>query len=70
MFKNKNIKKVSIQRQGKKFLVSVSQAASILNKTRQQVNLDIRLGKVPAQKVGKAYVLLLSDVEKFQKKPS
>jgi len=66
----KNIKKVSIQKQGKKFLVSVSQAASILNKTRQQVNLDIRLGKLPAQKVGKAYVLLLSDVEKFQNKPS
>jgi hypothetical protein len=60
----------SFQKQRKKFLVSVSQAASILNKTRQQVNLDIRLGKLPAQKVGKAYVLLLSDVEKFQNKPS
>ena len=58
------------QKQRKKFLVSVSEAASILNKTRQQVNLDIRLGKLPAQKVGKAYVLLLSDVEKFQNKPS
>jgi hypothetical protein len=55
---------------GKKILVSASEAAAILGKTRQQVNLDIRLGKLQAQKVGKAYVLLLSDVEKFQKKPS
>jgi hypothetical protein len=44
-------------KQQKKFY-SISEVADILKKSRQQVNLDCRLGKLPgAELVGKTWVI-------------
>jgi hypothetical protein len=48
----------------KKALYSVAEVADILKKSRQQINIDIRLGKIKAEKVGKAYVITYAELAK------
>jgi len=49
-----------------KQLYSVKDLTDILKKSRQQIALDIKKGKIKAQKVGKAYVITQSEVDRIK----
>lgn len=49
-----------------KRLYSVQEVAKILGKSRQQINLDIRFNKIKAEKVGKAYVITIQELNRIK----
>lgn len=51
----------------KKDYYSVPELALELGKSRQQVSLDCRLGKIPSQKFGKSYFISSDIVKKLLK---
>jgi len=46
---------------------SASEVADLLKKSRMQVNLDIRLGKIKAEKIGKSYIISAKEVKRLLK---
>jgi excisionase family DNA binding protein len=49
--------------------ITVAEAAGILGRTPRLVQALIKDGKLPARRVGRAYLLLRPDVERFSAKP-
>lgn len=49
----------------KKEFYSVQELAKLLNKSRQQVNLDIRLGKINGFKVGNSWIIPAKEVNRL-----
>jgi hypothetical protein len=50
-----------------KELYSATETAAILGKARSQINIDIRLGKIKAELVGKSYIIKKEELERLLK---
>jgi excisionase family DNA binding protein len=46
---------------------SVPEVAELLNQSRQWIHLKVRLNEIPAEKMGRAWMIKKEDVEKLLK---